>query len=125
MALVKPGGERVEHKVYDTTNRTCYLCHRPVAQVADTYFTYNMSAILCFDHAEADGYHGQLAARENKPFNPMQTVRLLHSSRFVEGANSRRRRQQEGPSVKPVEAELDEGDMIPEVAAFLKKMGKL
>lgn len=126
MALVKPGGERTEHKVYETTNRTCYLCHRPVSQIDDTYFVYEKDFVLCADHKDDDGFHGQLAAREDKPYRAMQVVQFLHSSRFKEGTSTKRRKKEAAKQrIKPADDELDEGDMIPEVAEFLKKMGKM
>lgn len=108
------------------TDRTCYFCHRRVADVAKFWWVDDVRHIcICHEHKDFEGRHGELAERRPQAHEVAAISRLLVTS-TPRGARKRFKEEPESEVIIKKETdELEVGEVVDEVAAFLKKMGKM
>ena len=129
--LMGPPVNRKQHHMTDDNNRTCWACYRPVALVS-LHFWYtdeDRHVCLCEDHKDYEGRHGGLADPKYSPKgNALAVARGLRTSTSPNRPGRRASAPPPPPKplvVKGVDEEIHEGEVIDEVAEFLRKMGKI
>lgn len=120
---------RSQHPVTDETTRTCWACYAPVALKGEHWYTDDDRHVcLCEEHKDYEGRHGGKADPKFHPKgNPAQVARLIRSAtpHGFQGRGKPKRQVKPQPLVvKNIDDELEEGEVIDEVANFLKMMGR-
>lgn len=124
-----PNVNRSQHPVTDETTRTCWACYAPVALKGDHWYTDDDRHVcLCDEHKDYEGRHGGAADPKFHPKgNPSQVARLLRTStpHGFRGRGRPRSKSEPKPLVvKSIDDDIEEGEVIDEVANFLKMMGR-
>lgn len=115
---------RIEVPVTDDCNRTCWACYAPVRVRGDVYIVDNERMIcLCILHKDYEGRHGGMADANYSPKGaPNMVMEKLRTSQ--PRRTSSKPREPVLLKVVSKDDEVQEGQVIDEVAEFLKSMGR-
>lgn len=126
--LLGPPLRRTECPVGDATDRTCWACFAPVRIKGDKwYIDEDRHVCLCEEHKDYEGRHGGAPNAKYHPRgNALEVARKLQTST----PKSFKKRGKAAPPppkpvVKSVDEDLETGEVIDEVAEFLKSMGRM
>lgn len=123
---------RTPHPIGTDNTRTCYFCTRKVADVSDFFYIVDddRHICICLDHKDHVGKHAELAKDYGIRFSYSDTTQNMQSMRTSTPTWRKKRRTNQPDEPEPqlvVKKETDEvevGEVVDEVAAFLKKMGR-
>jgi hypothetical protein len=120
---------REEHPISadgPSSNRTCYFCHELCAAVAmeeespPVYYVDTLRHFcICVRHRYFEGRHGEAADPARKPKDALSVARYIKSS------THKKNRPAPRLVIKHEDEDVEVGEVVDEVAAFLKKMGKI
>jgi len=124
------------HKVTEDTNRVCFFCGRKVADVSPYFYAVDddRHICICIEHKDHVGKSRELAKDYGIRVSYSDTNQNMEFMRKSTPTwpKKRQRKQKDEPVenepqviVKKETDEVEVGEVVDEVAEFLKKMGKI